>query len=128
MQECTPPEEDELKDAIMKTSIIFESISRSSLLVKLRRCYLGDGVLWGAFCHATRTLLDFTYYTSYSTMSYRVAQAIGSGAPLYEYYVHGTLKSQWQITITLHLIILLSYNRHFGETSTRLVSRCLTRF
>jgi hypothetical protein len=65
----------------LKTSIVIESISRSSSLVKLR---LFD-VVFGKHCplegflSSTRTLLDFSYSQAYSTMTHGTAQAIGRG-------------------------------------------------
>jgi hypothetical protein len=65
----------------LKTSIVIESISRSSSLVKLSL----KNVIFGAHCHlegflsSTRTLLDFTYAHSYSSMPFRTAQAFGRG-------------------------------------------------
>jgi hypothetical protein len=65
----------------LKTSIVIESISRSSSLVKLT---LGD-VVFGKHCplegflSSTRTLLDFSFCQAYSTMTYGTAQAIGRG-------------------------------------------------
>jgi Ran GTPase-activating protein (RanGAP) involved in mRNA processing and transport len=72
--------EDKLK-ATIKASIVFESISRSSVLVKLSLVdvLLGDKCSLEGFLSSTRTLLEFTYYQSCSTMKYKVAQAIGSG-------------------------------------------------
>jgi hypothetical protein len=74
-------DEEELKHAI-KASIILESISRSSLLVKLtlREVHLEDDCPLEDFLSSTRTLLEFSYIIhSNSTMTYQVAQAIGSG-------------------------------------------------
>jgi Ran GTPase-activating protein (RanGAP) involved in mRNA processing and transport len=73
--------EEELKESIIKTSIVFESISRSSALVKLtlRNVLLGDDCSVEGFLSSARTLLEFSYIQSYSTMTYQVAQAIGSG-------------------------------------------------
>jgi hypothetical protein len=65
----------------LKTSIVIESISRSSSLVKLTL----DDVIFGEYCplegflSSTRTLLDFSYSQDYSTMPYETAQAIGRG-------------------------------------------------
>jgi hypothetical protein len=74
------PKEDVLKDTRMKTSIVFESISRSSVLVKLSLfdVLFGDDCLLEGFLSSTQTLSEF-FYSSYSTMTHQVAQAIGSG-------------------------------------------------
>jgi hypothetical protein len=71
--------EDELK-ANLKASIVFEAISRSSVLVKLslHNVLMGDKCTLEGFLSSTMTLLEFTYFQSYSTMTYQVAQAIGS--------------------------------------------------
>jgi hypothetical protein len=76
----TDTDEDESKESI-KASIVFESISRSSLLVKLTLCNVifGDDCPLEGFLSSTRTLLELTFFQKYSTMSYQVAQAIGSG-------------------------------------------------
>jgi hypothetical protein len=74
-------DEEELKHAI-KASIVLESISRSSLLVKLtlRQVLLEDDCHLEDFLSSTRTLLEFSYIIhSNSTMTYQVAKAIGSG-------------------------------------------------
>jgi hypothetical protein len=73
-------DEDELKETMM-ASIVFESISRSSLLVKLtlRNVIFGDDCPLEGFLSSTRTLLEFYYFQGHSTMTYQVAQAIGSG-------------------------------------------------
>jgi Ran GTPase-activating protein (RanGAP) involved in mRNA processing and transport len=75
------PKDDELKDTLMKTSIVFESISRSSLLVKLNLCdvLFGDDCPLEGFLSSTRTLLELKYYQRYSTMTHQVAQAVASG-------------------------------------------------
>jgi hypothetical protein len=72
--------EGKLKETI-KASIVFESISRSSVLVKLTLCNIpfGDHCPLEGFLSSTRTLLEFSYIHSYSTMTHQVAQAIGSG-------------------------------------------------
>jgi hypothetical protein len=72
--------EEQLKET-MKASIVFESISRSNLLVKLTLCniLLGDDCPLEGFLSSTRTLLEFYYFQSYSTMTHQAAQAIGSG-------------------------------------------------
>jgi hypothetical protein len=72
--------EDEEKD-IIKAIIVFESISRRSLLIKLtlRDVCFGEDCPLEGFLSSTRTLLEFSYIQSYSTMSHQVAQAIGSG-------------------------------------------------
>jgi hypothetical protein len=64
-----------------KTSIVFESISRSSLLTKLtlRDVLFGDDCPLEGFLSSTRTLLEFSYTQSCSPMTHQVAQAIGSG-------------------------------------------------
>jgi hypothetical protein len=72
--------EDEEKDTI-KACIVFESISRRSLLIKLTLrdvCFEEDCPLEG-FLSSTRTLLEFSYIQSYSKMMHQVAQAIGCG-------------------------------------------------
>jgi Ran GTPase-activating protein (RanGAP) involved in mRNA processing and transport len=72
--------EDDLNDAI-KACIVLESISRSSLLVKLtlREVLLEDNCPLEDFLSSTRTLLEFYYFQSNSTMTHQVAQTIGSG-------------------------------------------------
>jgi Ran GTPase-activating protein (RanGAP) involved in mRNA processing and transport len=74
-------DDDEVKDTIIKTSIVFESISRSSVLAKLtlQNIILGDDCPLEGFLSSTRTLVQLTYYQSYSRMTHQVAQAIGSG-------------------------------------------------
>jgi hypothetical protein len=69
-----------LKETI-KANIVFESISRSSVLVNLtlRDVLLGDNCPLEGFLSSSRTLLELTYFQSYSTMTHQVAQAIGSG-------------------------------------------------
>jgi hypothetical protein len=71
---------DEGKD-ILKASIVFESISRRSLLIKLtlRDICIGEDCPLEGFVSSTRTLLGLEYFRTYSTMTYQVAQAIGSG-------------------------------------------------
>jgi Ran GTPase-activating protein (RanGAP) involved in mRNA processing and transport len=67
---------------ILKTSIVIESISRSSSLVKFSLCNVvfGDHCPLEDFLSSTRTLLDFSFTQNYfSTMTYGTAQAIGSG-------------------------------------------------
>jgi Ran GTPase-activating protein (RanGAP) involved in mRNA processing and transport len=73
-------DEEALKDAI-KASIVLESISRSSLLVKLtlREVLLEDDCPLEDFLSSTLTLLEFSYIQRYSTMTHQIAQAIGSG-------------------------------------------------
>jgi hypothetical protein len=75
------PKEDELKESIIKTNIVFESISRSSVLVKLTLfdVIFGDDCPLEGFLSSTRTLLEIAYFQTYSTMTYQVAQAIGNG-------------------------------------------------
>lgn len=75
-------EEVSKENETLKTSVVIESISRSSLLVELR---LSD-VVFGEHCplegflSSTRTLLDFSYYQDYSTMTCETtAQAILEG-------------------------------------------------
>jgi hypothetical protein len=65
----------------IKTSIVFESISRSSLLVKLslRDVLFGDHCPLEGFLSSTRTLLEFSYFQSYAALTYPAAKAIGSG-------------------------------------------------
>jgi Ran GTPase-activating protein (RanGAP) involved in mRNA processing and transport len=72
--------EDEEMDAI-KASIVFESISRRSLLTKLtlRDVCFGEDCPLEGFLSSTRMLLEFSYIQSYPTMTHPVAQAIGSG-------------------------------------------------
>jgi hypothetical protein len=64
-----------------KTSIVIESISRSSSLVKLSliNVVFGEHCPLEGFLSFTRTLLDFYYSQDYSTMTYATAQAIGRG-------------------------------------------------
>jgi hypothetical protein len=71
---------DEEKE-ITKASIVFESISRSSVLVNLSLCDIpfGDDCPLEGFLSSTRTLLEFSYIHSYSTMTHQFAQAFGSG-------------------------------------------------
>jgi hypothetical protein len=72
--------EDELKETI-KASIVFESISRSSRLVKLilNDVSLGDECPLEGFLSSTLTLLEFSCIQIGSTMTHQAAQAIGSG-------------------------------------------------
>jgi Ran GTPase-activating protein (RanGAP) involved in mRNA processing and transport len=76
--QCTEGDEEK---AIIKASIVFESISRSSVLVKLGLfdIVLGDDCPLEDFLSSTLTLLELTYFQNYSTMTHQVAQAIGSG-------------------------------------------------
>ena len=73
-------DQDDFKDAI-RAGIVCESISRSSVLVSLTL----DDVLLGDYCplegllSSTRTLSEFNYSKSNSTMTHQVAQAIGGG-------------------------------------------------
>jgi hypothetical protein len=89
--------EDELKET-MKASIVCESISRSSVLVKLslHDVLLGDECPLEGYLSSTRTLLEFSCVQNYSTMTHQVAQAIGNGlaknkslVKLYWYAVQG---------------------------------------
>jgi Ran GTPase-activating protein (RanGAP) involved in mRNA processing and transport len=72
---------DEYEFSIIKTSDVFESMSRSSVLVKLTliNVIFGEDCPLEGFLSSTRTLLELTYFQSYSTMTHQVAQAIGSG-------------------------------------------------
>jgi Ran GTPase-activating protein (RanGAP) involved in mRNA processing and transport len=65
----------------IKTNIVFESISRSSLLVNLslRNVIFGDHCPLEDFLSSTRTLLEFSYFQSYAALTYPAAKAIGSG-------------------------------------------------
>jgi Ran GTPase-activating protein (RanGAP) involved in mRNA processing and transport len=74
-------DEYELKETIIKMSVVFESISRSSVLVKLtlRDVLFGDECPLEGLLSSTWTLFEFSYIQSYPTMTYQVAQAIGSG-------------------------------------------------
>jgi Ran GTPase-activating protein (RanGAP) involved in mRNA processing and transport len=65
----------------LKTSIVIESISRSRSLVKLslRNVVLGEPCPLEDFLSSTRTLLNFHYSQTNSTMAYETAQAIGRG-------------------------------------------------
>jgi hypothetical protein len=65
----------------LKTSIVVESISRSSSLVELslRNVVFGEHCPLEGFLSSTRTLLEFTYFQRYSTMTYGTAQSIGRG-------------------------------------------------
>jgi Ran GTPase-activating protein (RanGAP) involved in mRNA processing and transport len=65
----------------LKTSIVIESISRSSSLVKLRLfdVVFGKHCPLEAFLSSTRTLLDFSYSQAYPTMTHGTARAIGRG-------------------------------------------------
>jgi Ran GTPase-activating protein (RanGAP) involved in mRNA processing and transport len=64
-----------------KAYIVFESISRNTLLVKLtlQDVVFGDECPLEGFLSSTRTLQDFSYIQTYSTMMHQVAQAIGRG-------------------------------------------------
>jgi hypothetical protein len=75
------PKEDELKETIIMTNIVFESIFRSSVLVELTlfNVIFGDDCPLEGFLSSTRTLLELAFFQQYSTMTYQVAQAIGSG-------------------------------------------------
>jgi hypothetical protein len=75
---------EEREKASTKASIVFESISRSCLLVdlNLRDVVFGDNCpFFEEFLSSTGTLqvLRFTYLQNHSTMTHSVAQAIGSG-------------------------------------------------
>jgi Ran GTPase-activating protein (RanGAP) involved in mRNA processing and transport len=75
---------EEREKASTKASIVFESISRSAVLVdlSLRDVVLGDNCpFFEEFLSSTRTLqvLQFTYFQNNSTMTHLAAQAIGSG-------------------------------------------------
>jgi Ran GTPase-activating protein (RanGAP) involved in mRNA processing and transport len=65
----------------LKTSIVIESISRSSSLVELSLydVVFGEHCPLEGFLSATRTLLNFSYSQTYSTMTCKNAQAIGRG-------------------------------------------------
>jgi hypothetical protein len=65
----------------LKTSIVLESISRSSSLVTLILEYVlfGEPCPLEGFLCSTRTLLDFSYVQNDSTMTRGTAQAIGRG-------------------------------------------------
>jgi Ran GTPase-activating protein (RanGAP) involved in mRNA processing and transport len=65
----------------LKTSIVIESISRSSSLVKLSLCdvVFGEHCPLEGFLSSTRTLVDFSFSQKYSTMPYETARAIGRG-------------------------------------------------
>jgi Ran GTPase-activating protein (RanGAP) involved in mRNA processing and transport len=65
----------------LKTSIVIESISRSSSLVKLSlgNVVFGEPCPLENFLSSNRTLLDFSYFQDFSTMTYGTAQAIGRG-------------------------------------------------
>jgi hypothetical protein len=65
------PKEDELKETIIKTNIVFESISRSSVLAELilfNVIFEEDCPLEG-FLSSTRTLLELAIFQNYSTMT-----------------------------------------------------------
>jgi hypothetical protein len=63
MQKNMAMDEDDLKDAIMKTSIIFESISRSSVLVKLTLFnVLLEMIVLEGFLSSTPTYWSFTTF------------------------------------------------------------------
>jgi hypothetical protein len=65
----------------LKTSIVIESISRSSSLVmlSLRDVIFGEHCPLEGFLSSTRTLVDFSFSQKHSTMPYETAQAIGRG-------------------------------------------------
>jgi Ran GTPase-activating protein (RanGAP) involved in mRNA processing and transport len=65
----------------IKASIFFDSISRSSVLVKLslRDVLFGDHCPLEGFLSSTRTLVEFSYFQSYMALSYPAARAIGMG-------------------------------------------------
>jgi hypothetical protein len=66
----------------LKTSIVIESISHSSALVKLSlyNVVLGEHCPLEGFLSSTRTLFEFSYtQTASSTITYGTAQAIGRG-------------------------------------------------
>jgi hypothetical protein len=64
----------------LKTHIVIESISRSSLgKLSLHDVVFGEHCPLEGFLSSTRTLLDFSYIQTYSTMTYETAQAIGRG-------------------------------------------------
>jgi hypothetical protein len=77
-------EQEDKEKASIKASIVFEAISRSSMLVNLTiyDVALGDTCpCFEGFLSSTRTLqvLQFTYFRSNSTVTHSVAQAVGSG-------------------------------------------------
>jgi Ran GTPase-activating protein (RanGAP) involved in mRNA processing and transport len=65
----------------LKTSIVIESITRSRSLVKLalHNVVFGEHCPLEEFLSSTRTLVDFFYVQTYSTMTYETAQGIGRG-------------------------------------------------
>jgi Leucine-rich repeat (LRR) protein len=65
---------------VTKTNIIFDAISRSSVLVKLSLSdvIFGDHCPLEGFLSSTRTLVEFSYFQS-SALSYPAARAIGTG-------------------------------------------------
>jgi Ran GTPase-activating protein (RanGAP) involved in mRNA processing and transport len=88
--------EEELKETIMKSSIVFESITRSSSLVilSLRSVLLGDQCPLEGFLSSTRTLLQFSFFQSYAALSYPAARAIGRGLAQNKSLV----KLSWEMT------------------------------
>jgi Ran GTPase-activating protein (RanGAP) involved in mRNA processing and transport len=74
-------EEANRENETLKTSIVIESISRSSSLVKLslHDVVFGDYCPLEDFLSSTGMLLEFSYGQDYTTMTYGTAQAIGRG-------------------------------------------------
>jgi hypothetical protein len=74
-------EEASRENETLKTSIVIESISRSSSLVKLtlKDVVFGEHCPLEGFLSSTRMLLGLSYIQTYSTMTYGTAQAIGRG-------------------------------------------------
>lgn len=95
-------EEDNRQIETLKTSIVIESISRSSSLVKLSLCNVvfGEHCSLEDFLSCTRTLLDFTYWQDYSTMAYATAQSIGRGFAKNK----SVVKQQWTTPVGIEFM------------------------
>jgi Ran GTPase-activating protein (RanGAP) involved in mRNA processing and transport len=74
-------EEASRENETLKTHIVIKSISHNSSLVKLilHDVLFGENCPLEGFLSSTRTLLDFVYCQTYSTMTHGTAQAIGRG-------------------------------------------------
>jgi Ran GTPase-activating protein (RanGAP) involved in mRNA processing and transport len=105
--------EDEETDAT-KAYIVFESISRNTLLIKLtlQDIVFGYDCPLEGFLSSTRTLQEFSYIQSYSTMTHPVAQAIGSGLAQNESLV----KLKWDTLEDFSFVeeVLFGLSDHIG--------------
>jgi hypothetical protein len=121
---CSRKRERERERDPLKTSIVIESITRSSSLVKLtlHDVVFGDHFSLEDFLASTRTLVDFSFVQNgYSSMTYGTAQAIGRGFAKNE----SLLNLRWHTPVGLDFMeeIFFSLIDHIKLKSLALVTR-----